>query len=50
RRHLADDIKALGVHATDQQKTIVQQRQNALTQNIDSWTKVQMLYMPVATV
>lgn len=36
----------LGSHATEQQRTKLQQRTNALMRRIESWASVQILYMP----
>lgn len=46
RRRYAVDVGALGVHATDDQKTRLQTRANILRRKIDSWIEVQHLYIP----
>ena len=38
-------MKMLGSHATEQQKTKLQQRTNALMRCIEAWVSVQVLYM-----
>ncbi|KAG2357884.1 hypothetical protein BDR07DRAFT_1217798, partial [Suillus spraguei] len=44
---LARDIKHLGVHPTDLQRTKLQEWSNILQSKIEQWSKVQLLYMPV---
>ncbi|KAG1885233.1 hypothetical protein F4604DRAFT_1918904 [Suillus subluteus] len=46
QRHLDFDAKAIGQHATDVQKGKILQRTNALRRRIDTWARVQLLYMP----
>lgn len=49
RRHLAWDIVELGIHATDLQKANITARHNALQRKLESWTQIQLLYMPSVT-
>jgi hypothetical protein len=46
RRRLAVDLRSLGPHSTDEQKTRLQNRCNVLSRKITSWINVQHLYMP----
>ncbi|KAG1845269.1 hypothetical protein C8R48DRAFT_750776 [Suillus tomentosus] len=46
QRRLDFDAKMIGQHATDVQKGKILQRMNALRRRIDTWARVQLLYMP----
>ncbi|KAG2087448.1 uncharacterized protein F5147DRAFT_748526 [Suillus discolor] len=46
QRCLEFDAKVVGQHTTDVQKGKLLQRMNALRQRIDTWGRVQLLYMP----
>ncbi|KAG1767726.1 hypothetical protein EV702DRAFT_1050261 [Suillus placidus] len=46
QRCLEFDAKVVGQHATDIQKGKLLQRVNALRRRIDTWGRVQLLYMP----
>ncbi|KAH7906698.1 hypothetical protein BJ138DRAFT_1219360 [Hygrophoropsis aurantiaca] len=46
QRRLRRDASKIGQHATDLQKTGIQQRSNALTRRIEAWSSVQALYIP----
>ncbi|KAG1744823.1 hypothetical protein EDB19DRAFT_1894525 [Suillus lakei] len=46
QRRLEFDAKVAGQHATDAQKGKLIQRVNALRRRIDTWARVQLLYMP----
>ncbi|KAG1903738.1 uncharacterized protein F5891DRAFT_947152 [Suillus fuscotomentosus] len=46
QRRLEFDAKVVGQHATDVQKGKLLQRVNALHRRIDTWGRVQLLYMP----
>ncbi|KAG2060031.1 hypothetical protein BDR06DRAFT_979706 [Suillus hirtellus] len=46
QRRLEFDAKVVGQHATDVQKGKLLQQVNALHQCIDTWGRVQLLYMP----
>ncbi|KAH7919139.1 hypothetical protein BV22DRAFT_1134058 [Leucogyrophana mollusca] len=50
QRRLRELRNALGSHATDNQKTRVQQLSNALQRKIDAWASIQALYMPTVTI
>ena len=39
-------METLGSHATEQQKTKLQQRANTLMRRIETWVSIQVLYMP----
>ncbi|KAK0453026.1 uncharacterized protein EV420DRAFT_1621640 [Desarmillaria tabescens] len=43
---LTDDIKELGTHSTDLQRTRVQQQSNRISRKIEAWIEVQKVYMP----
>ncbi|KAG1898676.1 uncharacterized protein F5891DRAFT_1190447 [Suillus fuscotomentosus] len=46
QRRLGFDAKAIKHHTTDVQKGKILQRMNALRRRIDTWARVQVLYMP----
>ncbi|EIW79765.1 hypothetical protein CONPUDRAFT_34829, partial [Coniophora puteana RWD-64-598 SS2] len=46
RRRLRSDREGLGQHATDIQKTVVEQRSTILRNKLDSWIRAQLHYMP----
>jgi hypothetical protein len=46
RCRLAVDLRSLGPHSTDEQKTRLQNWCNVLSRKITSWINVQHLYMP----
>ncbi|KAG2114218.1 uncharacterized protein F5147DRAFT_743967 [Suillus discolor] len=46
QHRLGFDAKAIGQHTTDVQKGKILQRMNALRRRIDTWARVQVLYMP----
>lgn len=46
RRKLASEALNIAVDATDNQKRKVQEAKNGLQRRINSWTEVQLLYMP----
>lgn len=46
RRRLRADIASLGQHSTDNQRTKILTRRNALQRRIDMWIDIQALYMP----
>ncbi|SJL07092.1 uncharacterized protein ARMOST_10435 [Armillaria ostoyae] len=43
---LIDDIKELGAHSTDLQRTRIQQHANRISRKIEAWIKIQKVYMP----
>ncbi|PBK70546.1 hypothetical protein ARMSODRAFT_1018078 [Armillaria solidipes] len=43
---LIDDIKELGAHSTDLQRTRIQQHANRISCKIEAWTEIQKVYMP----
>ncbi|PBK58209.1 hypothetical protein ARMSODRAFT_1028440 [Armillaria solidipes] len=43
---LIDDIKELGTHSTDLQRTRIQQQTNCISRKIEAWIKIQKVYMP----
>ncbi|RDB15403.1 hypothetical protein Hypma_004550, partial [Hypsizygus marmoreus] len=45
---LADDVSALGQHATSKQLATLAERSNQLCRKISAWTEGQTLYMPAA--
>jgi hypothetical protein len=45
-RRYAIDVKTLGMHMTDDQKTHLQTCANILRRKIDSWIEAQHLYIP----
>ncbi|KAH7905780.1 hypothetical protein BJ138DRAFT_1017239 [Hygrophoropsis aurantiaca] len=47
QRRLAIDIKETSAHATDSQRSTLQQRSNSLRRKIEQWSNIQQLYMPV---
>ncbi|KAG2117623.1 hypothetical protein DEU56DRAFT_874102 [Suillus clintonianus] len=46
QRRLATDTANIGIHATDNQLSAMQQRINALRRRIEQWIQIQMLYIP----
>ncbi|KAF8839151.1 hypothetical protein BDN67DRAFT_982034, partial [Paxillus ammoniavirescens] len=46
RRRLCTDLAKLGQHATDLQKTKIQQRSNGLLRRLEAWAKIQTLFIP----
>ena len=49
RRHLCVDRTELSPHATDCQEVVLLTWSSALKRKIDSWARVQLLYMPILT-
>ncbi|CAK5264037.1 unnamed protein product [Mycena citricolor] len=49
QRALASDVKALGIHATARQKTLIQERGNKLWRKIASWFATQATFIPEVT-
>ncbi|KAG0700257.1 hypothetical protein DFH29DRAFT_1070211 [Suillus ampliporus] len=45
-QHVEFEGKSIGQHATDTQKVKILQRINTLRRRIDTWSRVQLLYMP----
>ncbi|KAK0237943.1 hypothetical protein EDD85DRAFT_921417 [Armillaria nabsnona] len=43
---LIDDIKELGAHSTDLQRTRIQQHANRISRKIEAWIEIQKVYMP----
>ncbi|KAK0237361.1 hypothetical protein EDD85DRAFT_953359 [Armillaria nabsnona] len=43
---LIDDIKKLGTHSTDLQRTRIQQQTNRISRKIEAWIEIQKVYMP----
>ncbi|KAK0463310.1 hypothetical protein IW261DRAFT_1554191 [Armillaria novae-zelandiae] len=43
---LIDDIKELGAHSTDLQRTRIQQQANRISRKVDAWIEIQKVYMP----
>ncbi|KAK0492044.1 hypothetical protein EDD18DRAFT_1079972, partial [Armillaria luteobubalina] len=43
---LINDIKELGAHSTDLQRTRIQQQANHISHKVDAWSKIQKVYMP----
>ncbi|KAK0484153.1 hypothetical protein EDD18DRAFT_1311916 [Armillaria luteobubalina] len=43
---LIDDIKELGAHSTDLQRTRIQQQANRISCKVDAWSEIQKVYMP----
>ena len=50
RRRLRLDKTSIGNHATDRQEGTLLQKSLSLQRRIDSWTTVQLLYIPVVNV
>lgn len=48
RRRLRADLKGLGLHVTDLQRTKFLERRNRLQRRIDGWTTAQQFYIPAA--
>ncbi|KAF8138624.1 hypothetical protein EV363DRAFT_1394065 [Boletus edulis] len=46
QRRLVVEAERLGEHATDRQKSQLQQRTNLLMRRIEAWTKIQTLFIP----
>ncbi|EDR12084.1 uncharacterized protein LACBIDRAFT_324502 [Laccaria bicolor S238N-H82] len=46
QRRLLSDLRALGLHASDTQKTKLQTRSNVLYRKIQAWIDIQYLYIP----
>ncbi|KAK0494247.1 hypothetical protein EDD18DRAFT_1107274 [Armillaria luteobubalina] len=46
RACLIDDIKELGAHSTDLQRTRIQQQANRISHKVDAWIEIQKVYMP----
>ncbi|KAK0211960.1 hypothetical protein IW262DRAFT_1301412 [Armillaria fumosa] len=43
---LIDDIKELGAHSTDLQRTRIQHQANRISRKVDAWIEIQKVYMP----
>lgn len=50
RRRLTVDTSALGMHATDDQRTRIQVRANTLRRKVTAWVDIQHLYIPMLRV
>ncbi|PPQ76066.1 hypothetical protein CVT26_004585 [Gymnopilus dilepis] len=46
QRKLAVDQELLGIHATDDQKTKITLRSNALQRKVDAWIEIEHMYIP----
>ncbi|KAH7905401.1 hypothetical protein BJ138DRAFT_1138292 [Hygrophoropsis aurantiaca] len=46
QRRLQSDLKDTSMHATDNQRSKLQERSNSLRRRIEQWSKIQLLYMP----
>lgn len=49
QRRLAFEAGKIGQHATNAQQVTLIQRINSLRRRIDTWSRVQLLYMPCVT-